>query len=229
MLAILSLAFLAFILGIKHSYDADHLLAVSTFLKKSPTIKNSTRLSISWAVGHMLTATIITILLFIFRESILNTILSHFEKIVGIMLILLGLWSLKGLFGFHSHKHSHDGITHRHPHLHFIKNIKETNSEEHKTDHSHKHMFGIGMIHGLASNDELLILFTASLGVTSLGGIIVGIGIFSIGVVLGMILFSMIFTYPLLKAKSKLIHLFITWLVGSGSLIYGVMSLVGVV
>ncbi len=224
MIELISLAFLAFILGIKHSYDADHLIAVSTFLRKSNSIKNSVKLSASWAIGHMLTATIITILLFIFRESIITAILPHFEKIVGTMLILLGLWSLKDLFGMHTHKHTHGNITHNHNHFHFFKKIK---SDLHQADHSHKHMFGIGIIHGLASNDELLILFTASLGITSLGGILVGVGIFSIGVVLGMILFSLLFTYPLLKVKSKLINFFIIWLVGSGSLVYGVLSLVG--
>ncbi len=60
-------------------------------------------------------------------------------------------------------------------------------------------MFSIGIIQGLASNDELLILFVASLGVTSLLGLLGGVGVFSIGVVLGMVLFGLGVSYPMMR------------------------------
>ena len=58
-------------------------------------------------------------------------------------------------------------------------------------------MFGIGVVHGLASNDELLVLFLVSLSVTSLAGLLGGVGVFSAGVVLGMIVFGIGISYPL--------------------------------
>ena len=220
MFAQISFAAFALALGFKHSYDSDHLIAVSSILKKVDSIKSSIRIGMSWAIGHMLTATIITTALFIFKESFLNNVLPHFEKIAGAMLLVLGLLSLKDFFGFHSHKHSYGSIVHSHPYIH----IKDNHDK-----HSHSHMFGIGVVHGLASNDELLILFTASLAVTSLVGLIAALGIFSLGVILGMLLFTIIFTYPLIKLHSEKIYELVSLGTGSIGAIYGTLMVFALV
>ena len=217
MFALIPFAFLALALGFKHSYDADHLVAVSNILRKVNSVKSSITVGFSWAIGHMLTASIVTATLFIFRESFLNYFLPHFEKVVGAMLVALGLFSLREFFGLHWHKHPHGTMLHSHPHIHFKKSRYE--------GHSHIHMFGIGVVHGLASNDELLILFTASLAVTSIGGLIAALGMFSFGVVLGMLLFAAIFSYPLVKTHSEKVHRFFSLGTGSFGVIYGTMML----
>ena len=150
MLELISFMALAIALGFKHSYDSDHLIAVSNILRKVDSVNSSIRIGFSWAIGHMLTATIITIILFIFKESFLNNVLPHFEKIVGVMLIVLGILSFRDFFSLHSHMHSHGNTVHSHLHVHLKKHQDKK--------HSHTHMFGIGIVHGLASNDELLLL-----------------------------------------------------------------------
>ena len=111
---------IAFILGIKHSMDADHIVAISSIILRSPSLKNSITLSISWAFGHMLTASIITFILFGLKETVLELVLSNFEVIVGVMLILIALLTLAWEFdiitwGKHSHGHAHeDGTIHSH-------------------------------------------------------------------------------------------------------------------
>ena len=220
MLESIPFIFLALILGFKHSYDADHIVAVSNILRKVKSLKSSIKIGLNWAVGHMATATIITIFLYIFRESIIKSILPNFEKIAGLMLIILGLLSLKDFFLFHLHKHKHGNITHSHFHLH---------AKNESSKHAHKHILGIGIIHGLASNDELLTLFTASLGVTSLGVLLLGIGVFSIGVVLGMVLFSFIFTYPLIKLHNEIIYKIFSLMTGLTGIIYGSLMIFALV
>lgn len=215
MLGYLSFAFLALVLGFKHSYDADHLIAVSSILRKSASLKSSVRLSVSWAFGHMLTATIVTALLFVFRESLLQSWLSTLEKAVGLMLVVLGALSLKDALLRHSHRHKHSNLSHSHAHIH--------GREE--AGHFHRHIFGIGIIQGLASNDELLMLFTASLGVTTLGGIILGTGIFSLGVVLGMVAFSLLFSFPIIKLRGDLFYRIISLTAGSVGVFYGIRML----
>src|SRR3989338_9234808 len=140
--------FAALALGIKHSFDADHLVGVSNILTKSRSLLQTIKMSFSWAIGHMLTAILITVLLFVFRDSVLPFVLDKFELLVAIMLIMLGAISLYQAGFFHNHKH--DGKEHIHLHMHLKNN--ET--------HEHKHMFGIGILQGLASNDELLLLLT---------------------------------------------------------------------
>ena len=216
MLGIISFLILSLALGFKHSYDADHIAAVSNILRKAESFKSSIKIGFIWAAGHMITAAIITILLYIFRESVIKSIFAHFEIIAGLMLIMLGILSLKDFFMFHIHKHRHGGIVHSHFHIH---------PKDDSIRHAHKHIFGIGIIHGLASNDELLILFTASLGAGSLGLILFGIGIFSIGVVIGMALFSFVFTYPLIKLHNEKIYKIFSFATGLFGVAYGALMI----
>ena len=184
---------LAVALGFKHSYDADHLVAVSNLLTRSHSLRKTALMSMSWAAGHMVTATVVMILLYEFRQTILRDFLSNFELVVAVMLVVIGVVGLLIEFD----------VLHRHPHEHELP-------DQHVESHSHTHvhvrrpdehraMFGIGIVHGLASNDELLILFVASFGVTSLIGLLGGVGVFSVGVVAGMILFGIGVTYPMLR------------------------------
>ena len=146
----------------------------------------------------------------------MSNVLPHFEKIAAIMLMVLGILSLKDFLSLHSHAHRHGNIVHSHPHIHL---------KRHHDKHSHRHMFGVGVVHGLASNNELLMLFTASLAVTSLAGLIAAIGLFSFGVALGMLLFAFVFSYPLIKLHSEKIYKLVSLGTGSIGVIYGTLML----
>ena len=210
---------LALILGVKHAFDADHLVAVSTYIVKSKSTAQTIKMSMSWALGHMATAGIITLLIYIYRDFFLTRVLVYFETIVGIMLIVLGVasvFSYKGVKLFHGHMHKHVGDGHDHAHTH-------DKGEVHT--HYHKHMFGIGIVHGLASNDELIILFTASLGVTTLLGLITYVAIYSLGVVAGMVVFGTVISYPLIKARKESVTKAAMLVFGLISIGYGVFIL----
>lgn len=184
---------LALALGFKHSYDADHLVAVSNLLTRSRSLRKTALMSASWAAGHMITATVIMILLYEFRQTLLKDFLDNFELVVAVMLVVIGVLGLLIEFG----------VLHRHPHEHELEGRRtETHTHTHlhlRSSREHRAMFGIGVIHGLASNDELLLLFLASFSVTSLAGLLGGVGVFSAGVVVGMILFGIGVTYPILR------------------------------
>ncbi len=216
----LEFAALAIFLGVKHSFDADHLIAVSNLLSKARSLSHSVKMSASWAAGHMLTAIIITALLFAFKDSFLPLLLGKMELLVALMLVALGLFGIWQSRLLHSHEHLHGHEQHTHWHAHSA-------GLSHGQDHSHKHMFGIGIVHGLASNDELLILLTATLGLSSFAEASLGLALFSTGVVAGMVFFSLLFTYPLLRAHSqKLVRAF-NFSAGCMSVIYGGMMLFG--
>ena len=90
----IGLWFFAILLGIKHSFDADHLVAVTGVLSNAPNTKYTTKLSISWALGHMITASMLTIVLFSFKETLLKEILNNAELLVPFMLITIALLTL---------------------------------------------------------------------------------------------------------------------------------------
>ena len=207
---------LALALGFKHSYDADHLLAVSNLLTRSPSLRRTSLMSLSWAAGHMITATAVTVVLFLFRDYVLQDLLAHLELAVAVMLVLIGVLGLLIEFGLlHRHRHHHDVEEHDHVHVH-LGRVDE-----------HRAMFGIGIVHGLASNDELLILFVASFGIASLPGLLAGVGVFSVGVVLGMVVFGLGISYPILRWGSARVRRVVNVAAAGLSIGYAVLLFLG--
>jgi len=214
---------LALVLGFKHSYDADHLVAVSNLLVRSHDLRRTVLMSVSWAAGHMLTASGIKVILFVFRESLLRGFLAAFEIIVGVMLVVIGvigiLWEFRVLQRvglLHEHPHEHPAGEHAHPHFHLSR------FGDHGT------MFGIGVVHGLASNDELLILLVASFAIATIEGLVAGVVVFSFGVILGMILFGVGLNYPMLKWGDAKVRRVVSIVAAALSIAYGVLLLLGV-
>jgi len=223
MVEILTVILLVFaiILGIKHSFDADHLVAVSGMLTNSQTRRTAT-LSISWALGHMITASILTIILYTFRESILKTFLDNLEILVPIMLIIIAFFTLAWEFDlvhYHRHKHQHENMNQEkeHTHLHLHGRSKK----------EHGAMVGIGIIHGLASNDELLLLFTLTIGIEELSRILLGVVFFTIGVILGMVAYGMSINYPVQKWGQKQVTRVVNVTIASISVMYAIWLLLG--
>ncbi|HYY48625.1 MAG TPA: hypothetical protein VFA17_08070 [Thermoplasmata archaeon] len=211
---------LALALGFKHSYDADHLVAVSNLITRSRSVRRTSLMGASWAAGHMLTAAIITFLLYTFRETFLAEFLDHLDVLVAIMLVAIGTVGLLWEFNvFHVHEHWHGLVQHRHFH---------TWLHGHLTKHGeHKTMFSIGIVHGLASNDELLVLFVVALGVATLGGILLGVAVFSLGVVAGMILFAVTLNYPMVRWGQGPVRRVVNTAVAILSLVYAALLFAG--
>jgi high-affinity nickel-transport protein len=186
---------LALVLGVKHAFDADHLVAVGNVLIRAPDRRRTVTYSAAWAVGHMLTAGLLTVGLFLARDALPAALLARMGLLVAGMLVAIGLAALVAeLRVVHAHRHAHGGAEHAHAHAHWLGRLAR---------HRHGTMMGIGVVHGVASNDELLTLLAAGLGVTSLGGLLAGVGVFSLGVVAGMVLFGLALTMPLLRARGE--------------------------
>jgi hypothetical protein len=88
-------------------------------------------------------------------------------------------------------------------------------------------MVGIVFIHGIASYDELLLLFTLTLGISNLIGILIGVFFFTIGVILGMIVYGWIINIPNQKYGQKRVSRIINTTIASITLAYGVYLLLG--
>lgn len=210
---------LAIALGFKHAYDADHLLAVSNFLTRSRGFRETSGMTMSWAVGHMLTAVAIAIFLFVLgtRSRAFIEILGTFQFVVAVMLIGVGLFGI--LLGarsplVHEHDHTHyGGKTHSHVHTHRLGRM-----------HLHLPLLGVGVVQGLASNDELILIFIVGLGLGSLQALLGAVVLFTIGVMLGMILFGFVMTSALLSSVKKTrLQMVINTFAGSLSIAYGLM------
>lgn len=190
-----------FWIGLKHAFDADHIIAVTTIVSEHRSIFRSSLVGAFWGLGHTASLLIVGVAVMLMRVSIPHGAAPWMEAPVGLMLILLGAMSLRrALRGdalkIHSHAHSHgDGPPHEHLHIHG------------GGDHDHKHYalrigrkpFVVGMVHGMAGSAGLMLLVLSTIESALLG--LIYIAFFGLGSVGGMLLISMLISLPLRAAR----------------------------
>ncbi|NOR29455.1 MAG: hypothetical protein GQ540_13110 [Lutibacter sp.] len=172
----------------------DHLAAVTPFAIESK--KKAWKVGLFWGIGHLFGMLSIGVLFLLFKDLIpIEKISEHSEKLVGVILILLGVWIFIRIFKDEkNHKHTHihsteNPLIHKHSHIH--------NSE--KSNH-HKHpnlkqgsiaSLSVGFIHGLAGVAHFL-LFLPVIGFTSKIDSTKYIVGFGIGTLIAMISFAIV-------------------------------------
>ncbi len=125
---------LGLLLGVRHAFDADHLVAVTTIVSEYRNPLRSIWIGVSWGLGHTTILFIAGITILLLNVHIPERLALLFEFLVGIMLILLGIQALMSLrkLQMHVHSHSHDddqAESHEHFHIHGT-------STEHAEHHS---------------------------------------------------------------------------------------------
>ena len=210
----------------------DHLAAVGPL---AVTVKiRSWLIGMSWGIGHLLGMLLIGVLFYYFRDLIpVDFISENSEKIVGGLLIVIGLWSLMRLFNYnkstkHKHVHTHktdEGDTHVHVHHH---------DHDDQSVHVHVHKglekqtywaaLGIGIIHGLAGVSHFISLLPTLAFPNKFDSAMYLVG-FGFGTIMAMVLFSVILGFIAKKANKKgrdtLLKL-ITGVIGLGAIFVGI-------
>ncbi len=88
---------LGLILGMRHSTDADHVVAISTIVSKQRSIRNAAFIGSVWGMGHTITIFIVGSLIILFGVEIPPRVGLSMEFGVAVMLILLGVLNLTGV------------------------------------------------------------------------------------------------------------------------------------
>jgi high-affinity nickel permease len=88
---------LGLILGMKHSTDADHVVAVSTIVSRQRSIRNAAFIGSVWGLGHTITIVVVDSLIILFGLEIPPRLGLSMEFSVAVMLILLGILNLTGI------------------------------------------------------------------------------------------------------------------------------------
>ena len=201
--ALLSTLGVAFLLGMRHAFDADHVAAVATFTGRRDGLRQALRDGLSWGAGHAVTVAVIGGLLVGLRLNVPDRIGRMFESLVGLMLIGLGSVALVNALRsrLHAHEHEHDGVVHSHLHFHPTPHRGEA-------PHRHPHPFRpalrpflVGGLHGLAGSAAVVILILTTIP-TILAGCLY-LGLFGIGSMVGMALVSLVLGAPLAMARNR--------------------------
>jgi nickel/cobalt exporter len=88
---------LGLILGMRHSTDADHVVAISTIVSKQRSIRNAALIGSVWGMGHTITIFVVGSLIILFGVEIPPRLGLSMEFSVAVMLILLGVLNLTGV------------------------------------------------------------------------------------------------------------------------------------
>ncbi|GLB61494.1 urease accessory protein UreH [Cytobacillus sp. NCCP-133] len=194
---LLSILLLGFTLGIKHSTEPDHVIAVSTIASQTKRLLSSSLAGVFWGLGHTIMLLVIGVTVIALNQHIPEQMALSLELLVGTMLIYLGF------AGF--------------------KNNQKYNSS--KKQHFHKKSLIIGGIHGMAGSAALVLLTTAK-AQTGMQAFLF-ILIFGAGTIIGMLLFTTILGLPFLISASghKKIHLNLVRVSSAASILYGLIYL----
>lgn len=219
-----------FALGLKHATDADHIVAVSTLVSDTVSLETSGRrgalVGAFWGLGHLLTVLAAGGVVVMLRVRVPAQVEWALELLVALVLIWLGVHTIRkcltGRYHFHVHQHG----SHAHAHLHF--HARGSSAHEHAS-HAGASASSIGrgakpllvgMAHGLAGTAGLTLLVLTSIPSRMLG--LLYMLVFGLGALTGMAAFSALLGMPLARATSRL-----TWLhavrlaAGAGSSILG--------
>lgn len=174
--SLITVLLLGLVLGIKHSIEPDHIIAVSTMVSNQKKLWRSTLTGIFWGIGHTSTLFIVGMVLVLLKGELPEVWAMSLEFLVGIMLVYLGyknFVSVKTVYQ-HSHKHEKSSL------------IKVT---------------VIGFIHGLAGSAAMVLLTLST--VESVWECAVYILVFGVGTITGMLIFTTILGIPFVYSKSN--------------------------
>ncbi len=92
-----AITLLGLFLGMRHSTDPDHVVAVSTIVSRQKSIRSSATIGLLWGLGHTLTIFLVGSAIIIFGVVIPPRLGLSMEFCVALMLVLLGVLNLTGV------------------------------------------------------------------------------------------------------------------------------------
>jgi nickel/cobalt exporter len=170
---------LGLFLGLKHATDADHVVAVTTFVSQERSLLKSCWIGAFWGLGHTLSLAVAGLIVIGFKVSIPEWLSARLEFAVALMLVALGgralIRAIRNRIELRRHEHVH-GFTGLRPLL-------------------------VGAVHGAAGSAALMLLVLST--IRSPLEALLYIGIFGFGSMLGMLAISLLLALPLHWARTK--------------------------
>lgn len=188
---------LGFVLGLKHATDADHVVAVTTFVSEQKSLVRSCWIGAFWGAGHTLSLAIAGLAVILLKVNIPKWLETRLEFGVAVMLVFLGArvlyqtWKQKLELHRHPHSHAPGASTHEHWHLH-------THGAMHQHTgwlHVGLRPLVVGMVHGAAGSAALMLLVLST--IRSPLQALFYIGVFGVGSIAGMLAVSALLALPM--------------------------------
>lgn len=163
----------------------DHLAAVAPLATDQR--RRAWQAGLLWGLGHSSGVLVVGLLALWLRDRLPLDMLSAWsERLVGVVLIAVGLWGLRRAFArhVHAHPHVHGPVVHDHTHVH--NHQPHAVVADNRPTHAHTHAaFAIGILHGLAGSSHFIAVLPA-LALPGLAASIGYLGGYGAGTVAGM-------------------------------------------
>lgn len=214
---------LGFLLGVRHSLDGDHLVAISTIVGRERSIWRSSVVGAVWGIGHTTSLFLAALAIVFLKVSFSPRAALSLELGVGLMLVLLGVDLLRrlarGELRLHSHAHQHGGREHVHLHAHGSPFPPPTAAHHHVG----KRPFFVGLVHGLAGSAALMLFVLTTISSPWIA--LVYVAVFGVGTIGGMLIMSSLIGLPFAVAARFAPRVFgaIQLATGVGSVAFGVL------
>ncbi len=231
----ISILVLGFLIGMRHTLEADHVCAVATLTARAAgSVRRAAPLGLLWGAGHTLALGAFGMAALMMETVVPRDLAGFLELAVGVMLVVLGAEVLYRLhrerIHFHVHRHG-SGIVHFHAHSHARESDTHASHVRQRQDHaapSHEHghprglkarAFFIGIMHGMAGSAVLIVLTMQNLPSLAAGAAY--IVLFGVGSMLGMAVRCAAIAWPLRRWGQTL-----TWLNFAARAGVGVLTIV---
>ncbi|XMB85178.1 urease accessory protein UreH [Mycoplasmatota bacterium WC44] len=193
---ILGVLLIGLLYGIKHSFEPDHVVAMSTIVSKSKSVWSTAVVGVLWGLGHVVTLVVVGVSLILLKQEIPHFIIIVLELVFALFLIYIGVSALRN-----KHFHVHHDID--------FKRMKI------------RSLF-IGFIHGLIGS-TFMILIVTNTEMTQMQSIINVIG-FAFGTFVGMVGFTVVIGLPfVLSSHNKNINKYLSMVTGVISILFGLI------
>ena len=200
-------------LGMRHSTDADHVVAVSTIVSRQGSIRSSATIGLLWGLGHTLTIFLVGTAIIIFGVVIPPRLGLSMEFCVALMLILLGVLNLTGVMRW---------ITERCTPTREVPVMEQPAWIGKLGLYQTIRPLVVGLVHGLAGSAAvaLLVLSTIRSPLWSTAYLLV----FGFGTMLGMMLMTAAIAMPLVYAGKKVLAMnrYLIPISGFASMAFGI-------
>jgi high-affinity nickel permease len=153
---------IAFLLGLRHASDPDHLVAVTSLVAaEDGDTRKAARLGAWWGIGHAGALVALGIPLIAFKTELPGWLESGAEKAIGLVILVLAArviykWA-RGDYRATSHEHDHGHANRRH------LRRGDGHGHAHVKVRSPAQALSIGLLHGLAGTGAIVLLLIAAL------------------------------------------------------------------
>jgi high-affinity nickel permease len=184
----------ALVMGLRHGIDYDHIAAISDLSRLESSPRRAMRLGMYYVLGHAATVSLLAAAVIFFQRSLPAGLDRWTERLVGVTLLILGIYVLATLWRVRKHDHVI-------PSSRFLllsngarwcvwrmqqlfRRAKVERPEALTWTSSKTPAFFVGVIHGLgAETPSQLLLFLLAANLGGIGRGFLGLAIFLIGLV----------------------------------------------